>query len=366
MVDVNEFTREVICEYKDEVYSVRDNGAVKRHFRNGYRARKLDGVWTFGTKNKDHGYMMLNSHRVHIIVAKAFIPGNEDGKMVVDHKDTNRCNNRFENLRWLTRLENALLNEATLKRISYLCDGDITKFLENPSCLKDLTGSNQDIMWMRTVTAEEAQQAWAHISSWAKRPSSTNKNGKQRREIEDFEEWLNIHSVNSEKSVLLEEISSITEGVIQIGFKEKMHFPLCPKDSSQGLEPYAVNLEIGKTLCRSESGKDYTIKSLGWAKEWNAIQVEVENDVWDFSSFIYICIREGKYIHCRSQYKPVYRFCDSSHVLQNGAKSQCYFPLCPKEGNTSLEEYADNLQRGALFEKINIQISGSMIVIWEN
>ncbi len=99
MVDINEYTRETICEYKGELYSVRDNGAVMRHLREGKKARKLDNIGTFGTKNKVSGYMMINSHRVYIIVAKAFIPGNEDGKMIVDHKDTNRCNNRVENLR---------------------------------------------------------------------------------------------------------------------------------------------------------------------------------------------------------------------------------------------------------------------------
>lgn len=73
MVDINEYTRETTCEYKGEVYSVRDNGAVMRHAREGKKARNLDNVWTFGTKDKARGYMMISSHRVHIIVAKAFI-----------------------------------------------------------------------------------------------------------------------------------------------------------------------------------------------------------------------------------------------------------------------------------------------------
>lgn len=195
MVDINEYTRETTCEYKGEVYSVRDNGAVMRHAREGKKARKLDNVWTFGTKDKARGYMMISSHRVHIIVAKAFIPGNEDGKKVVDHIDTNRCNNRVENLRWLTKLENVLLNEATLKRVTYLCGGDINKFIENPSCLQDLTGSNQDIMWMRTVTPEEARLAMEHISTWAKRPISSYKMMKERETTKDFEDWLKKHEI---------------------------------------------------------------------------------------------------------------------------------------------------------------------------
>ena len=185
MVDINEYTRETTCEYKGEVYSVRDNGAVMRHIREGKKSRKLDNVWTFGTKDKTRGYMMISSHRVHIIVAKAFIPGNEDGNMVVDHIDTNRCNNRVENLRWLTKLENVLLNEATLKRVKFLCGGDINKFIENPSCLQDLTGNNQDIMWMRTVTAEEAKRAIEHISAWAKRPISSFKVMKESEKTKD-------------------------------------------------------------------------------------------------------------------------------------------------------------------------------------
>ena len=37
----------------------------------------------------------------------------------IDHIDTNRCNNRKENLRWFTKLENALNNEITRNKIIY-------------------------------------------------------------------------------------------------------------------------------------------------------------------------------------------------------------------------------------------------------
>lgn len=410
MVDINEYTRETICEYKGELYSVRDNGAVMRHLREGKKARKLDNIWTFGTKNKVSGYMMINSHRVHIIVAKAFIPGNEDGKMIVDHIDTNRCNNRVENLRWLTRLENVLLNEATLKRVTYLCGGDIQKFIDNPSCLRDLSGDNQDIMWMRTVTAEEAKTAWERISAWSKRPSSTYKMMRKQEKINDFEQWLEVHKVTeehhtkSEDSIITSysekhsrsdimkgdvnqyhnhigtssnpELNeeyvetqnaweeqekfankknvSFTKDALQINFNEKLYFPLCPDASVDvNLEEYAKRLETGRVFAYGEDGNNYIIKSIGWSTEWDFLQVdtEVKIDEWRIPQYIHISVDGGKYLHSCGEYKSNYRFCDSPNVLQCGAKTQCYFPLCPKEGSVSLEEYAELLQKNALFEK---------------
>ncbi len=411
MVDIiNEYTRETTCEYKGEVYSVRDNGAVMRHVREGKKARKLDNIWTFGKKDPKKGYMMFSSHRVHIIVARAFIPGNEDGKMVVDHIDTNRCNNRVENLRWLTKLENVLLNEATLKRVTYLCGGDIQKFIDNPSCMRDLTGDNQDIMWMRTVTAEEARTAWDHISAWSKRPSSTYKMMQKQEKIKDFEQWLEVHKVKEEhhtkdgntiinldstkhsrSGIMGEDVEqyhghigtssnpelneeyvetlnawkeqeafantkneSFTKGALQIHFHEKLYFPLCPEVSAVvNLDEYAKRLEMGKVFAYGVGGNNYIIKSIGWSFNWDFLQIETEvkTDKWQIPCFIHISIEEGKYVHSSGEFEANYRFCDSPNVLQCGAITQCYFPLCPKEGNISLEEYAALLQKNALCEK---------------
>ena len=408
MVDINEYTRETTCEYKGEVYSVRDNGAVMRHIREGKKVRMLDNVWTFGTKDKSRGYMMISSHRVHIIVAKAFIPGNEDGKMVVDHIDTNRCNNRVENLRWLTKLENVLLNEATLKRVTFLCGGDINKFIENPACLQDLTGDNQDIMWMRTVSAEEAKLAMKHISSWAKRPTTSFKMMKERERTKDFEDWLKKHEIKDtnpfpenrqveEKKASTEETNSdeeawaelrraltaprdeqneyqnpmikewiektkaakekkasLTKGAYQAGFYEKMQFPLCPEESKGGLDEYAKNLQIDKIFVVSENGQEYTICSIGWTFEWNAIQVKTKcEDAIKKNTYVQIKYEDGAFVHVEDEYDTEYRFCGSPNVLQCGARVQCYFPLCPKEGNITLEEYANILQKDVLFETNN-------------
>lgn len=158
------------CIYKDEHYSVRDNGAVMRHLREGKKARKDDGVWTFGIKNTQNGYMHFgnaNGHRVHIIVATAFYGARDSKIYVVDHIDTNRCNNRVENLRWFTKLENALNNEITRNKIIYIC-GSIEAFIENPSILRERLVGEPSLEWMRTVTKEEAATAFENLKQyWA-------------------------------------------------------------------------------------------------------------------------------------------------------------------------------------------------------
>lgn len=166
---INDYKEVKECIYKDEHYSVRDNGAVMRHLREGKKPRRDDGVWTFGVKNSQNGYMHIGSHRVHIIVATAFLGARDSKVYVVDHIDTNRCNNRVENLRWFTRLENVLNNEITRNKISYICGG-IEKFIANPSILHERLGlfADPSLDWMRTVTREEAAVAYENIKRyWA-------------------------------------------------------------------------------------------------------------------------------------------------------------------------------------------------------
>lgn len=160
---IDQYTQEIECEYKDERYKVRDNGAVFRLSQEGKKPRKLDNTWTFGTQNAD-GYMTIASHRVHIIVATAF-HGSRDSKVyVVDHIDTNRANNRVENLRWLTKLENILLNPITKSKIEYIC-GSVENFLNNPSLLRGNEMQDKNFSWMREVTKEEAENT---LANWKK------------------------------------------------------------------------------------------------------------------------------------------------------------------------------------------------------
>lgn len=162
---INDYKEVKECFYKDECYSVRDNGAVMRHLRAGKKPRKDDGVWTFGVKSPRHGYMLLGQHRVHIIVATAFFGARDSKVYVVDHKDTNKCNNRVDNLRWFTRLENALNNEITRNKIIYFC-GSIEAFIENPNILRERIIGEPSLEWMRAVTHEEAKNAYENIKKY--------------------------------------------------------------------------------------------------------------------------------------------------------------------------------------------------------
>ncbi len=242
---INVFSEEKVCFYKEEKYSVRDNGAVFRHTPKKKKKRKLDGLWTFGKKDERTGYMKIGDHRIHIIVARTFLGVNDSTKYVVDHIDTNRCNNRIENLRWLTKLENALNNPATRKKIEFLCGGNIQKFIDNPSCLRDITGNNQDVMWMRTVSKEEAQSAYARIMEWAKTPSPQKKNNSK------IGEWIySPFTPQEEKSNIT---PSLSPNALQKNWTTPTEFPLCPLEiTNSALQTYFTNLKKGMVVSKNK------------------------------------------------------------------------------------------------------------------
>jgi hypothetical protein len=198
-LNLTDFLRELTCVYAGERYSVRDNGAVSRHSRTGKRPRPNDNQWTFGKQNSQNGYMHISSVRIHRIIATAFHGEPPTPEHVVDHIDTNRRNNRPENLRWLTRLENVLLNPITVKRIELIC-GSVEAFLEDHSKLSN-SGLDQNFEWMRKVSPQEAQACLARMLIWAnsdKQPSSSGSLG----------EWVF-------KSPFLEQPSKLSETLFE-------------------------------------------------------------------------------------------------------------------------------------------------------
>lgn len=224
---LDDYEREVTVKYQDEDYLVRDNGSVLRKCRPQKRKRKFDEVWTFGEENAANPYLHISDVRVHRIVASAFHGEPPDPKYVVDHIDTNCRNNRPENLRWLTRLENALKNPATRKKIEYLC-GSIEAFLENPSMLNDLQG-DPNYKWMRAVTPEEAKNCLNRMSIWANSEpsgaksigSSSHQRSFENRVYKPIQKWE--AGLSGEPGLEL----ALTPWCGQYMWRARTHFPSC-------------------------------------------------------------------------------------------------------------------------------------------
>jgi hypothetical protein len=143
---LNEYTIEKSVYYRGELYLVRDNGSICRQPKLGEDIRKFDNVWIFGKQNRTTGYMRFNGQVVHKIVATAFYGEQPSSVHVVDHIDTNRGNNRAENLRWVTRLENLTANTKTLRSIKKKW-GSVEAMLNDPN-RKALVSPLRNRSWM--------------------------------------------------------------------------------------------------------------------------------------------------------------------------------------------------------------------------
>ena len=75
----------------------------------------------------------MESEPVHRIVGTAFSCEAPSKSHVVDHINTNRQNNRPENLKWVTRLENIVLNDITRRKLELLCGCSIEEILSDLS-----------------------------------------------------------------------------------------------------------------------------------------------------------------------------------------------------------------------------------------
>ena len=289
MVSLNDFDKETECIYKDERYSVRDNGAVLRHARKNKRLRKYDNQWTFGKPN-NNGYMLIVSEVVHRIVAYAFLGEPPTSQHIVDHIDTNRQNNRPENLRWITKLENILLNPITLSRIIYKY-GSIDNFLSDPS--KPLNGElEQNFDWMRTVTKAESENTRENLINWAKE-GKISKGGQ-------LGEWVlsNLMQQNDYRTDKNQLTESLTPNAAQKNWKTPSEFPFCPQNITDNLVTnYAQNLKRGEIFSRNQYSnsiiEDFATskdKNTLWImcksgddnaiKPWSLAQVTYENEMF--------------------------------------------------------------------------------------
>jgi hypothetical protein len=197
MADLDLFEKVIDCEYQNERYSVRDNGAVYRFQKDlGKKPRQYDNYWTFGKLNANKEYLVISSASVHCIVATAFHGKKPSLDHVIDHIDTNKQNNRPSNLRWVTRLENIVDNPTTAKKIASIY-GSVDNFLSNPK-------------------------------QYSKFPSI---------------------GVLSKLEIELELIPSLTKRALQKHWKTPSEFPCCPQDTySSKIADYSKNLKVGEVF----------------------------------------------------------------------------------------------------------------------
>ena len=270
-IDLDDFSQEVECTYycrdKGERYSVRDNGAVFRHPREGKPHRPMDSKWTFGKPNKQKGYLEIASVTIHRIVATAFHGEPPTPEHVVDHIDTNRQNNRPENLRWLTKLENSLNNPITRRRIEINC-GSIDAFIKDPSILAQ-SNPDPNIEWMRTVTPEEAQSGWKRIEQWAKsgkapsggslgewvyKPLEASNQQEEPVQPVPLRDRLTPIVIAVEKADHPNGlVMAKTLGAAQRDWKTPSEFPCCPHQAVKDpIRTYADNLKAGSIFARND------------------------------------------------------------------------------------------------------------------
>ena len=341
MLSVDDYNEIKDCIYKGEHYSARDNGAVMRHQREGMRKRKLDDVWSFGTPNVITGYMDFCGERVHRIVATAFHGEAPSNQHVVDHIDTNRHNNRPDNLRWLTKLENILCNEITRKKVELIC-GSVEAFLNDPTLLFGYETEDKNFIWMKNVTPEEAKKCLENWKNWAKTVTPNPNYKKEEHHVGDwiFDKQVNANSIRSKntesegkeidtivfgdsesKTIDTEErfaktfdkkeeiedepkydyfSDSLTPSAKQ-SWKTPTEFPCCPADvTDNGLQVYKDNLKEGELFSSNYFVKYYVIDKAIIPDKNDLIVLSTNNEgeqVFGAYSLCSVKIENGKFVH---------------------------------------------------------------------
>ena len=250
---IDNFEKELECDYKGEHYSVRDNGSIKRHFRNGKKPRPFDEKWTFGTYDPNDGYAKFCGEAVHRIVATAFHGAAPTTQHVVDHIDTNRQNNRPDNLRWVTKLENVLLNEITRMKLEKICNCPIEEILKNWSIIRE-KNLPTNISWMKAVSKEEAQKTLEFWNNWIAET-------KRRRIVENE---IDGHLLRN-----------------SYGNNSNIVFRLEPLDVNPSLEEYYKRLSIGKIFAFRQIMNEkiqYKIIDYYLNKSANILSVATQNN----------------------------------------------------------------------------------------
>ena len=249
---LEQFNQKVSVTYRGESYFVRDNGAICRLRKIGYRKRPLDDKWTFGNPCIRDGYMKICSLGVHRIVATAFLGVQPGDEYVVDHIDTNRRHNSPENLRWVTRLDNILKNPKTLRRIENKW-GSIEGLLMDPNS-SERTDPLSNRPWIREPIIEER-----------------------------YENDI---------------VNSLTYLAIQRKWKTPSEFPLCPDEiDDYPLYDYASRIALGSVFAHNKYGESF-VDAFKVSRDSSCLSVlcSVSNGIKDWA-VTKVTYEDGKFVH---------------------------------------------------------------------
>lgn len=302
---LNQFDHELEVRYRGEIYRARDNGAVHRQRKSNQRKRPLDEIWTFGSPNASTGYMHFGCEVVHRIIATAFHGEQPTERHIVDHMDTNRRNNRIENLRWITRLDNLLLNPITLRRI-IIAYGSLDEFFRNPERPVEAKAI-KNFEWMRTISKEEAQESRIRLLQWAE-SGQIPRGGL-------LGEWVYEGGHRAESAVEeIPDVQSLTPSAIQRRWKTPTEFAVCPGEASSGsLSEYAERLKFGAVFARSTLGESKVVTVDEKEGLLSVLCNLAENPIKNWA-LTKVTIENGKFVH-----ESVRTFFD----LQGALKEHC-------------------------------------------
>lgn len=146
-------------EYTEEIW--KDIEGYEGYQVSSYgRVKNKRGKITFGVKGDKDGYLRITltknniqkTYKVHRLVAIAFIP-NPDNKPFIDHINTEKTDNRVENLRWCTSKEN---NNNPITKIKM---GKAKKgFKHTDECKKRMSEIQKQI-WLNYTTEQKEKMS---------------------------------------------------------------------------------------------------------------------------------------------------------------------------------------------------------------
>lgn len=321
-IPIDHYGSERELEYEGEIYLVRDNGAVYRKHGMDRRTNSFDETWTFGVLGQQGRYLCIGSAKVHRVVAIAFLGPPPSEEYVVDHINRDKTNNRVENLRWITRLENVMRHPGVRKRI-ISAYGSLDKYCEDPS-----TPTNEldpDFAWLRSFSKEEAQKSWNQIQKWTESDRFVTPGVLSNRV------HGNLGPMPPTRPPLpVPEKQSLTPMAIQRKWNTPTEFPCCPNDIGQEpLEEYSRNLITDAVFSRDRYKESLVVMAELGDGFLSVLVASTEKGAIKPWAVAKIIIENGKFVHESL----------GMYFELNGAKKKHYGLLGIPFSDESIDDY---------------------------